>query len=114
MQTIVPALGDGVVAALQSPQPPSIESILTVLLNELTAVSTPSSLSTMITTGLTPPPLTMPSPFFWNTCRPQIHIVITTREDPSLPLARYRVQGHFTLWSRITYHASGAVNPLNS
>lgn len=27
---------------------------------------------------------------------PQMHLVIPTREDPNLPLARYRVQGHLT------------------
>ncbi|MCB0162568.1 MAG: hypothetical protein KDD83_30730, partial [Caldilineaceae bacterium] len=27
---------------------------------------------------------------------PQMHLVLTTREDPSLPLARYRARGHLT------------------
>jgi LuxR family maltose regulon positive regulatory protein len=38
LQTVVPNLGEGVLAALQSPQPPPIESILTALLNEITAI----------------------------------------------------------------------------
>jgi LuxR family transcriptional regulator, maltose regulon positive regulatory protein len=35
---IVPQMGAGVLAALQSPQPPSIESILTSLLNDISAI----------------------------------------------------------------------------
>ncbi len=27
---------------------------------------------------------------------PQMHLVITTREDPSLPLSRYRARGQMT------------------
>ena len=35
LQTIAPNIGEGVVGALKSPQPPSTESILTALLNEI-------------------------------------------------------------------------------
>ena len=35
LQTILPGIGEGVLAALQSPQPPPTESILTALLNEI-------------------------------------------------------------------------------
>jgi LuxR family maltose regulon positive regulatory protein len=38
LQTIKAKIGAGALAVLQSPQPPSIESILTALLNEITAV----------------------------------------------------------------------------
>ena len=38
MQTIAPNIGEGVLAALQSPQPPPTESILTALLNEITTI----------------------------------------------------------------------------
>ena len=38
LRTIVANIGAGVLGALQSPQPPSIESILTVLLNEITTI----------------------------------------------------------------------------
>src|SRR5690554_6282949 len=34
LQTIVPAIGEGVLSVLQSSQPPQVESILTALLNE--------------------------------------------------------------------------------
>ena len=38
----------------------------------------------------------MRSPFFSSTCRPQMHLVIATREDPLLPLARLRARGQLT------------------
>src|SRR5687767_4145112 len=38
LQTIAANIGEGVLGVLQSPQPPPIESILTSLLNEITAV----------------------------------------------------------------------------
>src|SRR5512141_1764105 len=38
LQTIAANIGAGALRTLQSPQPPPIESILTVLLNEITAV----------------------------------------------------------------------------
>ena len=38
LQTITPKIGAGVLAALQSSQPPSVETILTILLNEITTI----------------------------------------------------------------------------
>ena len=38
LQTVAANVGEGVLAVLQSPQPPPIESILTVLLNEITTI----------------------------------------------------------------------------
>src|ERR687897_2803263 len=38
LQTIAPNIGEGVLGALRSPQPPPEESLLTVLLNEVTTV----------------------------------------------------------------------------
>ena len=45
LQTIAANIGAGVLAALQSPQPPSTESLLTALLNEIIASRTPRSTS---------------------------------------------------------------------
>src|ERR687891_1891609 len=38
LQTIAPTIGAGVVAVLQSPQPPPIEAILTALLNDIASI----------------------------------------------------------------------------
>ncbi len=45
LQTIAPNIGAGVLAVLQSPQPPPSESILTTLLNEITTIPDISSSS---------------------------------------------------------------------
>ena len=51
LQTIVANIGAGVLGALQSPQPPPIESILTTLINEITTI--PGQLSSLSLTTIT-------------------------------------------------------------
>src|SRR5437764_7862485 len=41
LQTIAPTIGEGVLGALQSPQPPPTVSILTALLNDITTIKDP-------------------------------------------------------------------------
>jgi LuxR family maltose regulon positive regulatory protein len=96
LQSIAPGVGAGVMGALQSPQPPSPESILTSLLNEITAIQDKFVLilddyhlvdSQSIDQALT---------FLLEHQPPQMQLVIATREDPSLPLARLRARGQLT------------------
>jgi LuxR family maltose regulon positive regulatory protein len=102
LQTVVADIGKGMVADLQSPQPPPTESILTALLNEITAVpdnfilvlddyhlidAAPVNASTSIDIALS---------FLLEHQPPQMHLVIATREDPQLPLARLRARGQLT------------------
>jgi len=102
LQTIVANVGTGLLGALQSPQPPSTESILTALLNEITIVpdnfvlvlddyhvidSKAVDASTSVDEALT---------FLLEHLPPQMHLVIATREDPSLPLSRLRARGQLT------------------
>src|SRR5215204_4644464 len=93
LQTIAPNIAEGVLGALQSPQPPPTESILTVLLNEVTTVEDEIVLvlddyhlidATAVDDALT---------FLLEHLPPRMHLVIATREDPNLPLARLRVRG---------------------
>jgi LuxR family maltose regulon positive regulatory protein len=90
LQTIAPNVGEGVLSLLRSPQPPPTESILIVLLNETTTIPDNFILvlddyhmldSKAIDNALT---------FLVEHLPPQMHLVITTREDPNLPLARLR------------------------
>ncbi len=78
-------IGKGALAVLQSPQPPPTKSILTALLNEITAVSTPFILALddyhLIDNQLVDQALT----FLLQHLPPQMHLVITTREDPDIP-----------------------------
>lgn len=102
VQTVAPNIGEGVMSVLQSPQPPSTESILTGLLNEIAALpndfflilddyhvieSEPVDASTSVDEALA---------FLLEHQPPQMHLAITTREDPRLPLARLRGRGQLT------------------
>ncbi len=96
LQTIAATLGEGVLSALQSSQPPPIEAILTALLNEITTVPDHFVLVLddyhMIDARLVDHALA----FLVEHLPPQMHLVIATREDPQLPLARLRARGHLT------------------
>jgi LuxR family maltose regulon positive regulatory protein len=96
LQTIAANIGNGVLAILQSPQPPSIESILTTLLNEITTIPDHFVLvlddyhvidSKQVDNTLT---------FLLEHLPSHMHLVITTREDPHLPLARLRARNQLT------------------
>jgi LuxR family transcriptional regulator, maltose regulon positive regulatory protein len=93
LQTIAPDLGAGV---LQSPQPPPTESILTALLNDITTIPDNFALvlddyhvidAQSVDTALT---------FLLEHMPPQLHLVIATRENPQLPLARLRARDQLT------------------
>ena len=92
LQTISPNLGAEILDALQSPQAPSIDSILTALLNEITTIpndfifvlddyhlTDSKSVDDTLTFLIEHLPL-------------QMHLVITTREDPVLPIPRLRAR----------------------
>lgn len=96
LQTVAPHIGAQALAMLQSPQPAATESILTHLLNEIAGLTRPCVLvlddyhlidAREIDEALT---------FLLDHLPPQLHLLITTREDPNLPLARLRVRGKLT------------------
>ncbi len=96
LQTIAPNIGEGMLAALQSPQPPPTDSMLTVLLNEIAAIPDNFLLVLddyhVIDEQLVDHAIT----FLLDHLPPQMHLVITTREDPNLPLARLRARSQLT------------------
>lgn len=96
LRTIGVNIGESVFRILQSPQSPPTESILTTLINEITATPDPFILVLddyhVIDTKSIDHALT----FLLKHLPPQMHIVISTREDPHLPLARLRVQDQLT------------------
>ena len=96
LQTIAPAIGEGVLSALQLPQPPSNESILTTLLNDLTAIPDQFVLVLDDYHVLDAKAVDQALTFLLEHLPPHMHLVIATREDPSLPLARLRVGGQLT------------------
>ena len=97
LQTLDVQIGTTVLALLRTPQPPSPEAVLAVLVSELTSrgagefalvlddyhVITAES----IQRGMT---------FLLEHLPTQLHLILATRADPPLPLARLRVQGQLT------------------
>ena len=96
LQTIVANIGAGVLGALQSPQPPPIESILTALLNEITTIPDNFILVLDDYHIIDSKPVDNALTFLLEHLPPQMHLVIATREDPHLPLARLRARGQLT------------------
>lgn len=92
-------IGVGVLGALQSPQPPPPEVILTALLNDITTLPAPFILILDdyhvidAKPGDASAPVDAALTFLLDHLPPQMHLVITTREDPDLPLARLRARG---------------------
>jgi ATP/maltotriose-dependent transcriptional regulator MalT len=96
VQTIAPNVGAGALAALQSSQPPSSESILTALLNEITAVPENFDLVLDDYHVIDSKPVDEALTFLLEHLPRPMRLVIATREDPQLPLARLRARGQLT------------------
>jgi LuxR family maltose regulon positive regulatory protein len=95
LQTVKADIGTGALSALRGPQPP-IEALLTPLINEIAALPDTIVLvlddyylidGQAIHDALT---------FLLRRLPPQMHLVIATRVDPALPLARLRARGQLT------------------
>jgi LuxR family maltose regulon positive regulatory protein len=93
LEPIAPEVGQSVGNLLRLPQLPPTEMILTTLINELCSLSTDLVLILedyhTIETGAIHRALT----FLLDNLPPQVHLVISTRADPPLPLSRWRSRG---------------------
>lgn len=96
MQTLIPNLGEGVLVILQWPQPPPTEAILTALLNEI--VTFPDDFLLVLDDYhlIDARPIDEALTFLLEHLPPRMHLVITTREDPNIPLARLRARRQLT------------------
>ena len=96
LQTITPTISAELLSLLQSPQPPPTESCLTALLNDITHI--PERVILILDDyHLTDAKLVDDAVSFLVEHLPtHMHLVITTREDPDLPLARLRARGQLT------------------
>src|SRR3989440_12138512 len=93
LQTIAATIGEGVLGVLQSPQPPPTEAILTALLNEITTLPDNFVLVLDDYHVIDARPVDVALTYLVEHLPPQMHLVIATREDPQLPLARLRARG---------------------
>ncbi|HLL38388.1 MAG TPA: LuxR C-terminal-related transcriptional regulator [Rubrobacteraceae bacterium] len=96
LQTIAADIGEGVLGALQSPRPPPTESILTTLLNEITTVPDNFVLVLDDYHVVDARPVDDALAFLIEHLPPRMLLVISTREDPNLPLARLRGRGQLS------------------
>lgn len=82
--------------ALQSPQPPPAESILTTLLNEIAAIPDNFILVLDDYHVVDSKPVDQAIAFLIWHQPPHIYLVMASREDPNLLLARLRACGQLT------------------
>ena len=92
LRTIEANIGKGALSALQSPQPPPAEAVLTQLINEITAL--PGRIILVLDDYhlIEAQAIHDALAFLLEHLPPQMHLVIATREDPPLPLARLRAR----------------------
>jgi len=93
LQTNETNVGEGVLMALQSPQPPPVESVLTDLINEV--IDIPGHIVLILDDYhlITAQPIHEALTFLLNHLPPQLHLILSTRADPPLPLVRLRGRG---------------------
>lgn len=96
LQTISANIGAGVMAALQSTQPPATESILTSLLNEIAGMPDDFILVLDDYHVVDSKAVDLALNFLLEHMPAKMHLVIVTREDPEVPLARLRAKGQLT------------------
>jgi len=96
IQLVDEEIGAPLLSALQSPQLPPIEKLLTALLNEIALRTEPLVLVLDDYHLLTEAAILAGMEFLLHHQPPQLHLVLTTREDPALPLARLRARDQLT------------------
>jgi LuxR family maltose regulon positive regulatory protein len=96
LQTVQAAIGVSAQSLLSAPQPPPPKTILTLLLNELGTLTTPLILVLDDYHVLLTPAIHEALAFFVDHLPPLFHLIITSRIDPPLPLARWRVRNQLT------------------
>ena len=96
LQTIQAEIGASLMSALQSPEPPQVEAILTILLNEIAVIPDNFILILDDYHAVDSQQVDRALAFLIEHQPRQMHLAIATREDPSIPLARLRARGQCT------------------
>jgi LuxR family transcriptional regulator, maltose regulon positive regulatory protein len=96
MQTIEPNLGREMLNALQAAQPPAILNLLPALINQLDEIQAQFVLVLDDYQAISDPEIHKAITFIIDHQPPKMHLVLTTRIDPPLPLAKLRARGHLT------------------
>ncbi len=89
-------VGTMALALMESPQPPPLSVVLTALINDLAATPQPVALVLDDYHVIGTPVIHEALSFLLDHLPPALHLVIASREDPPLPLARLRGRGQLT------------------
>ena len=92
LQTCQAAMGETALTALAAPQAPPAKALLTLLINELGTLAAPLTLVLDDYHVITAQPIHEALTFLIDHLPPHLRLIITTRVDPPLPLARWRVR----------------------
>ena len=93
LRTVVSGVGESALALLGAPQPLPIETVLTTLLNDLSAVAGEIVLVLDDYHVIDARDVQDGMAFLLDHLPPRLHVVIASRADPALPLARMRARG---------------------
>ena len=96
LQSCYPEIGKGPLDVLHSPQAPSLESILTTLINETANILEQVCIVIDDYHLIESPEIHTLVSFMLDHFPRNIHLVIITREDPPFPISRLRVRGELT------------------
>ena len=94
LQTIAPNISTA--ALLRSPRLPPSDTLITALLNDLTTLPDETLLVLDDYHAIATPAIHQALTFLLDHLPPRLHLIIATREDPPLPLARLRARGQLT------------------
>jgi LuxR family transcriptional regulator, maltose regulon positive regulatory protein len=96
LHTIAPNIDASMLGVFQSPQPPPTEASLTALINQINTIPDKSILVLDDYHVIDSKPVDNTLNFLLRHLPKQMHLVIATREDPNLSLARLRVRDQLT------------------
>src|SRR5881275_1967692 len=99
LQTLDPHPGAVALTLLQMPQPAAAETVLTLLTNDVGSHGRDGGDFVLVLDDyhvLDAKPVDQALTYLVDHLPPHMHLVIATREDPPLPLARLRAGGHLT------------------
>ena len=115
LRTVASGVGESALALLHTPQPPPIETVLTALLNDLGVVASETVLVLDDYHVIDARDVQDGMAFLLDHLPPWLHVVIASRADPALPLARLRARGELveTRAAELRFTPDEAVAYLN-
>ena len=96
LQLIKTGIGERLLVALQSREQPQLEAVLTDLINEITSITDHFIIVLDDYHSVESKQVDQAVNFLIEYLPPQMHLIIASREDPSLPLARLRARDQLT------------------